>query len=250
MKVLISYASAGSGHRKAAQGIYNYLKQKKPYIDIGIVNALEKTNPLFEYTYIVGYNFLIRQGLGLWRLAYWITDVRFLRPLTRLMASIVNLLNCGNFIRFLIQENPDFVIATHFLPLEISNHLKNTQKIKSKVIAVITDFGVHSFWLSKGTDIYIVASEFTKKELVRQGVEEKRIKDLGIPVDSKFLTPYDRNCLSKKLGIDASRFTVLIMTGSFGVGPLEDIVKLLYKEVQILLAVSYTHLTLPTIYSV
>jgi processive 1,2-diacylglycerol beta-glucosyltransferase len=40
--------------------------------------------------------------------------------------------------------------------------------------------------------------------------------------------------LAAKFGIDGNKFTVLIMTGSFGSGPLEKITENLYKEAQIL----------------
>jgi len=234
MKIFITYAATGAGHFKAAQAIYNYIEEQCPSIEIKIVDILKLSNALFSFFYKRGYAFMIREFFLLWRWLYWITDIKPLRGLTRSVVSVANCLNTKRFAKFLIRENPDFIISTHFLPSEISSNLKITKRIKSRLITVITDFGVHPFWVSDGTDIYIVASEFTKKQLIASGVVEDRVKEFGIPVDSKFLAPFDRPQLCRKFDIAEDKFTALIMTGSFGIGPVEEIVNALQAEIQIL----------------
>lgn len=234
MKVFIVHASAGAGHLKAAQAVYNHLKENYKDIDAKLIDVLDQTNALFRFNYKWGYSWLIKSIPLLWQWAFWVTYSRPLRIIIRPLASLVNKLNTGKFRRLLIKENPDFIISTHFLSSEIAVYLKNSKKISSKVITVITDFGVHPFWLSKGTDVYIAASGFTKKLLLSEGVEEPRIRELGIPIDVKFLKNYSKADLCGKLGVGADKFTVLIMTGSFGIGPIREIVDLLYKDVQIL----------------
>jgi processive 1,2-diacylglycerol beta-glucosyltransferase len=234
MKVIVTYASAGRGHLKAAEAIYNYLKERCPEIELQLIDILEKTNSFFNFNYIWSYNFIIRHVLILWYFLFWITSVRPLRKVTRLIISFINTFNTSRFSKFLIQENPDFIISTHFFPSEISARLKKIKKIKSKVISVITDFGVHPLWISRGTDIYIVASHYTKQKLLIENIPQESIYEFGIPVDFKFLKQYSRIELANKIGIDAHKFTVLIMTGSFGIGPLEDIVRMLYRQVQVL----------------
>lgn len=234
MKVIVTYASAGAGHFKAAEAIYNYLKEYSPRINIQLVDILEKSNLIFKSGYIWGYNFIVRNVLFFWSFLFWITSVKPLRKVTRLIISFINTSNTTRFSKFLIHENFDFIISTHFFPSEISARLKKIKKIKSKIISVITDFGVHPLWISQGTDIYIVASKYTKQKLLLEGIEEDKICEFGIPVDFKFLKQYSGAELATRIGIDIDKFTVLIMTGSFGIGPLEDIVKMLYQQVQVL----------------
>jgi len=234
MKVFIVHASAGAGHFKAAQAVYNYLKENYKDIDAKLIDILDQTNALFRFNYKWGYSWLIKSIPLLWQLAFWITYNKPLRVFTRPLASLVNKLNTRKFRGLLLKENPDFIISTHFLSSEIAAYLKNSKKISSEVITIITDFGVHPFWLSAGTDIYIVASGFTKKLLLSEGVEEDRVREFGIPIDSKFLVNYSKVELCNKLSVDINKFTVLIMTGSFGIGPIREIVDLLYKDVQIL----------------
>ena len=234
VKVIITYASAGAGHFRAAEAICDYLKNQDKGIDLKLVDILQKTNVLFKASYTFGYPFLINHAVFLWRLVFWVTGLKLLRRFTRASVSLIDRFNTGNFREFLTKENPDFIISTHFLPSAIATNLKRTGKINSRAISVVTDFGIHPFWISEGTDIYIVASSYTKQLLMLEGVEEERIKVLGIPIHPKFSRQYDRGQLSKKMGIEQNRFTVLVVTGSFGIGPVEGIVDLLHKDVQIL----------------
>jgi len=234
MKVIITYASAGAGHFKAAEAIGDYLKERCPAIELKLVDILDKTNPLFKFYYSFGYSLLVRRAPFLWRIAFWFTELRTLRSFTKFIAHIIDRLNAGDFINFLVSENPDFIISTHFFSSEISAIVKKDKKIKSKLITVITDFSVHPFWVSSPTDIYIVATPITKNELIRQGVDAGLIKDSGIPVHAKFLKQFEKPALCKKLRLQPDQFTVLVATGSFGIGPIEEIVKLLHKDVQLL----------------
>lgn len=234
MKVIVTYASAGTGHRRAAEALYDYFKEHCSAFDLGIIDALEKTNPLFKNIYGYGYPFLVNHAPWLWRFSFWVTSLKPLRTVNKVLVSLTNRLNTKSFADFLIKENADFIISTHFLPSEVSIYLKKNKKIDSKLVTVITDFGVHPFWVSEGTDIYIVASDSTKEELARQGIEEDIIKDIGIPIDLRFSNQYEKEPLHKKFGLKPNEFTILVSTGSFGIGQIQRIIDLLYREVQIL----------------
>ncbi len=234
MKVIVVHASCGAGHTKAAQALYAYLKNRDNKIDCSLVNVLDDAGKLFKYSYVAGYATLVVHAPFLWYLAFSITQAMFLRRISRPIAIFLNRLQTKKFSDFLIKENPDFIISTHFLSSEIAAHLKKTGNIRSKLLTVITDFGVHPFWISNPTDLYIVSSAFTKRQLLNERVKAEHIKDIGIPVDAKFYSSYSRKEISEKLGLEPDKFTVLIMTGSFGIGPLEEIAMELHHEVQVL----------------
>ncbi len=234
MKIIITYVAAGAGHFKAAQALYNYIIEHYPSVEVELADALKKAGALFKYFYKLSYSFIVKYMPLLWWWAFWLTDFRPLRPLTRRAVSYFNRINMRNFSGYLIKEDPDAIISTHFLPSELVAFLKNKQKIKSRLFTVITDFSVHPFWICRGIDKYIVASEFTKEELLLEGIDSSSIEAFGIPVNTKFLQQYNREGLCKKLGLNKDKFSVLLMTGSFGLGPLEEIVQALYKDVQVL----------------
>jgi processive 1,2-diacylglycerol beta-glucosyltransferase len=234
MKVIVVHAAAGAGHKKAAEALYDYLKNSTSGIEVKLVDILEATNLFFRFSYKTGYTFLVRRASFLWYLAFWITYSRLLRRLARFIAVFTNRINARRFFGFLIKENPDCIISTHFLPAEIAARLKNSGRIKSRLITVVTDFVVHPYWISPGTDLYAVASEYTRDELIRQGIAPGCIRVTGIPIAEKFFRPQQRYSLRSKFGLEASRFTLLLMTGSFGIGPVEKIIRLLAEAAQLL----------------
>lgn len=236
MRALIIHASVGAGHRRAAESIYNYVKEKCPQFDFKIIDALEYVSAPFRLSYSLGYPFLIHRALFIWRFAFWLTDFKFLRFISRPLAHWINLSNSKALIDYISKENPEFIVSTHFLPSDVAAYLKRKKKITSIVVTLITDFGVHPFWVSKGTDLYVAASEFTREKLIfEERVPEEKIRVFGLPSDEKFLKEFNRGALSVKLGIKADEFTVLLMTGSLGIGPLEDIAELISKDAQVLL---------------
>jgi len=234
MKVLLTYASSGAGHRRAAEAVYDYIRESHPETEVEITDVLAHASAFFKFNYGWGYSFLARRANFLWRLGFWLTDCRIFRPLFRPLTSFINRINTKDFARLLIRDKPDYIISTHFLTSEIAAYLKQGGQITAHLATVVTDFGVHYFWVSPGTDTYIVASQFAGEQLLNFGIEGKRIKQLGIPIDPKFSREYNRVELSSKFGIDAHKFTLLVMTGSFGSGPLEQIAESLCKEAQVL----------------
>ena len=238
MKIIIAYASAGGGHTKAAEAIYNYFKSQGN-VEIKLVDILENSNPFFKDAYIHGYSFLVNYLPLVWSLSFYLTYSAKFRKFSKWLASVLDIANTRGFRRFLIEENPDYIICTHFSPPHVASFLKKSKKITSKIIAVITDFGVHPFWISESTDIYAVASDYTREKLLLEGIEEQRIKVIGIPIDTKFSLIYDKLNLCSKFGMQPDKFTVLITTGSFGMGPIEEIVDLLYKDVQIIVVCAH-----------
>ena len=234
MKVLITYACAGTGHRRAAEAIFNYLSLNYKEFDVKIVDVLDYTNSLFKKIYSQGYTFLVSRLPLLWSIAYQVSYSSTLRALNRNINYILSRLNTKKFEQFILNYNPDIIVTTHFLPCEVAAFLKAKRKINSKLICIITDFNVHPLWIIKGVDQYFVAFNLTKEELFKAGIPPQIIKVSGIPIDMKFSRRIDKNSLYNKFGLKKGQFTLLVMTAGFGLGPIEKIVGLLQKDTQML----------------
>lgn len=222
MKTLVIHATAGAGHKKAAEAIYNGLiaqgKQAR------LVDALDFTNPFFKYSYPATYGFLVTKIPSIWGIFFKVLDQPFLQPLVRLVRRIYNGFNARRLEEFLIWEKFDCIVTTQFLSAEVCAYLKRTGKISSKVICVVTDFDVHRIWVNEGIDIYAAASKFTKEKLMSLGVAQEKVVITGIPTDAVFTKPVDVPALKRSLGLKEDIFTVLVATGSFGMGPIEAII--------------------------
>ena len=234
MRIIISYASAGAGHFKSAQAIYNYFKKKDPSLDIKLVDILQYSGPLLRLGYTKGYSFMVNYVPWLWAFVFYFSSLKLLRPIISRMHLFGSRISAGKFCDLLIEENPDLLISTHFLPSQLTSYLKGVNKISVKLITVITDFVVHPFWVSENTDTYITACGLTSKILIDQGIESCKIREFGIPIDCDFSKGLDRASVALKIGAGVDKFTVLIVTGSFGLGPIEKLVSLLYKDAQLL----------------
>jgi processive 1,2-diacylglycerol beta-glucosyltransferase len=127
----------------------------------------------------------------------------------------------------LVKQNPDVFIATHFFPAEVAAYLKLKGRLKARLITVITDYMPHNVWISPGVDAYVVGMALTKQELIHRGVPEERIHVLGIPINPKFSMKGDRQAVAARLGTDPALFTLLVISGGFGTGPMEELVRAL-----------------------
>ena len=223
MKVIIIHASAGAGHQKAAEAVYDHLKQNSSH-DVQLVDALDYSNYWFQHIYRGSYMHMITYVPALWGMFYYLVDIPILQPLVRFVRRIYNGVNVTRLQKHLVEQQFDYIITTHFMPNEIASALKRKGKINSEIITCVTDYDVHRIWLAKGIDKFCVASDFTHNKLIELGVEEDKIHVTGIPSHANFSKSYDIAELKNKLGIEHEVFTILIATGSFGIGPIEHII--------------------------
>ncbi len=223
MRILVIHATAGAGHKKAAEAIYNGLTAARH--DATLVDALEYTNPFFKATYPTTYAFLVTRLPYVWAVAFGLLDLPFLQPFVHLARRLYNGFNAGRLQKFMVEQKFDCIITTQFLSAEVAAYLKRSGKIKSKVICVVTDFDVHRIWVNKGIDHYAVASKYTKDKIIRLEVPEANVTITGIPTDAQFAKSVDVPALKQKLGLRTDMFTILVATGSFGMGPIEGIIE-------------------------
>ncbi len=231
-KILILYATAGSGHKKAAEAIERASKRLglKPEL-ADIVSFMPR---MIAKLYSDGYIFTIKNLPLFWGILYFLSDTPVLAFINVGLRRFLDRLSCFNLTNYLLEKKPDVVISTQFLASEIVSYAKLKHGLKTKLITVITDFGVHNFWISPETDIYCCASEYTKNILLKKGVPVEKIRVTGIPLDEKFLNVGDKKSVAGELDLKEGMFTVLIMTGGIGAGPIEKIVELLKDDAQLL----------------
>lgn len=224
-KIFVIYASAGAGHMKAAEAVYKAIKKINPTADTRLLDSLDYTTPMYKKSYPATYLFAITKTPTLWGFFYYFFDVPGISYLISKGRRIINWMNCQAFENFILQEKPDVVVSTHFLATEIIGNLKKMGRYDGRIVTIVTDYGLHSFWVHKFNDEYIVASEDTKQDLAQRGIPKDRIYSLGIPVDEAFSKKQDKAIVRRNLGIREDLFTILIVSGGFGVGPIHGLVK-------------------------
>lgn len=227
-KILIVYASAGAGHQCVAESICQALGEES----VELVDVLNFTSPLFKKLYPAAYLFLAQYLPLFWGFLYNISDKNRSRRWPKKIRRFFNKTHTAKFEKYLLETKPETVISTHFLPSESVAHLKRSSRFTGRLITVVTDFAVHSFWVLKEADLFIVALESTGQKLSGRGITKEHIKPLGIPIKAKFSVSHTRNALLEKLGIEDNLFTVLVASGGFGMGPFKQLITELEKVVK------------------
>ncbi len=226
MQILVTHASAGAGHRKAAEALAAVLRERSD-VEVVLVDALDHTPPFYKKVYVRFYAFLVSRCPAVWGGVFRLLEMRGMRPLLRALRACERRLFAGQLVRFLEEGRFDAVVATHFLPAAAAARLKRRGRIPSRLITVVTDYDVHPIWTAAGVDHYAVACDRTRDRLSRQGVAFDRIAVTGIPTSPAFGGPHDVSRIEERLGLRPGRFTALVATGSFGLGAIEAIVRAL-----------------------
>lgn len=223
MKALIVYAKAGAGHKRAAEAVFSAFKRRGEDKDVTLIDCLDYTNRWFKNLYPGFYIFLVRFLSPVWAAVYYSLENRLFYSLIRPLRRINNHLVSQRFVAYLKRERPKVVISTQFFASEVVAALKRKKQLDATLISVVTDFGAHTFWESVDVDIFIVASEDTKQDLLLRNIPEEKIKVLGIPIEPP-LRQFNQLQLREEFRLNSSLFTVLIVGGGFGVGPIKELV--------------------------
>jgi processive 1,2-diacylglycerol beta-glucosyltransferase len=126
--------------------------------------------------------------------------------------------------------NPDLVVCTQAFPCGMVADYKKTYGVNLPLVAVLTDYIPHSYWVYDAVDYYITPSEEVSKRLEKKGVKAFKIKPYGIPFDHKFNQKLNSGTIFSKLKLNPDQPVVLIMGGGQGLGPIKTIVKSLEKS--------------------
>lgn len=227
-KVVIAYASAGAGHAKATFAVESAFREiNRSDVEVKVINTLDYSTPFLRKGYPAAYLFLVNRIPTMWGLGYYLLDTRLIyRTIIGAARRINHFLNCKKLVNFLKEYNPDVVINTHFIGVEVMGDMRRRGMLKdAKLIPVVTDYFMHSFWIDKFMDYYCVAQDESKAHLIKRGIPPEKIKVFGIPIDRVFAVKKDKKELCKRLGLKEDFRTVLITSGGYGVGPVKELVK-------------------------
>lgn len=98
---------------------------------------------------------------------------------------------------YLRETAPDVVVCTYPTPAGVIADLKSKSLFDGLLVTVITDYQAHSGWINNGVDLYLIADEDIKKNLIRHGLDDSTIEITGIPIDpifalkNKYVKPVD-----------------------------------------------------------
>lgn len=222
-RIVILHATAGSGHKRAAQAIAAGITAQRPDALVREVDTLVFASQLYRSTYATSYNAMAARAPALWSVLYHSSKMGAVNRGTAPVRLAVDRLNLRRLVRVVEREQPDAVVCTHFLPVEALSPMRERGRLPVPLHCVITDFAAHPFWAFPHVDRYYVASDTVRDELAALGVPAERIEVSGIPVDPAFARTIGRDAARRRFGLAPDDKVVLVMGGGSGVGPIGDV---------------------------
>src|SRR5690554_4444435 len=211
-RVLVLSASIGGGHVACAKALEAAFAARG--VEAGHVDLLEHTAAPFRRLYRQAYFDLVRNVPDLVEWFGRRLDRRPTETLTvqrRLRARVVRMLSY-ELPRIIDRFAPQAVVHTHFLGPEVmAGRMRPRTPLPQA--EVITDFFAHSLWLQPGIARYFVAIEEVKVHLVASGVDARRVRVTGIPVDPAFARLPGQAEARERLGLRSDRDVLLVMAG-------------------------------------
>ena len=224
---LIVTASIGSGHVKAAEAVAHEIKTKYADASIRIVDFMSGEtswiNALMKQCYLKMLDFVP----NLYEFLYNFTGGHAGGGLVQGVLSAVMKRNMASLVR---RYAPDAVICTHPCPAGAAASLKSSCQQGFLFATLITDYSVHQMWVYHNVDVYFVAREQMKADLMAEGLEQASIIVSGIPVDRSFGDAIPREESLERLGLCGELPVVLIMGGGLGLGGMDFALSQLEKQ--------------------
>jgi processive 1,2-diacylglycerol beta-glucosyltransferase len=210
-RVLVISASIGSGHVAAGRALEHALRSAGA--ETHHVDLLDYTTLPFRRLYRQAYFDLVRTApdfvdwLGK-RLDRSPTEVKTRQA--RLRARLVRAVSY-HLPRQIARVRPTLLVHTHFLGPEILSAQRRELTIPQTL--VITDFFAHALWLRSSIRRYYVGAEEIAVHIRASGVDARRVRVTGIPIDPRFGALPSRAAARGQLELDPERDVLLFMAG-------------------------------------
>nr|WP_238457675.1 glycosyltransferase [Desulforamulus ferrireducens] len=212
---------------RAAAAIKQEIVQRNANAVVTILDTFRYASPLIEKIVLGAYMEIIKMTPLIYGYLYRQAEKE--KPLSGFAKQefnrIINKLAAPKLISFIEEMAPQVIVCTHPFPLGILADLRRQGKCDVPIVAAITDFTVHPFWLFEDVDCYLVAADSLVQAFADYGIDRQRIAATGIPIDPAFNLPHNRSALRQQWQMDPELPAILVMGGGLGMGPLADVVK-------------------------
>ncbi|MBI4727099.1 glycosyltransferase [candidate division TA06 bacterium] len=226
-KILIISASAGAGHTMAAKAIEQSLAglpQRQERCQVTHIDLLKYSTLLYKTVYHDIYLYMAQKQPLLFGYIFTTSDNLKRQNRPDFLLRLLDTLNTRKFTSFIKEQNWGLIISTHFLASQLVCALKRKGKIGAPLLTVTTDYGLHSYWILPECEHYSVADQNSRQHLMASGLLPERIQALGIPVGGEFAKKKPLAPIREKLVLAPQLPSVLMLSGGFGVGPIEKMV--------------------------
>ncbi len=200
-RILITYATYGSGHLAVAKYIEDYFKKQNKDFEILAIDLLKYAIPVIgEISRIVSDTVVLK-----FPVICELHSKLLYNKITNSLFDVkinVKLFDSKKLKKLIADFNPDITISTHFYGSSLIAKYNKLGLINSKLVTIITDYKAHELWLKnyKSENAIIVPCREAKKHLIENWpeVDKKMIKNFGIPIFNRMENELNYEELLKK----------------------------------------------------
>ena len=225
-RIILMYITEVSGHHSATIAIEKAIKILSPDTEVLNLNGFNYTNPISEKIINRLYMGIIKRTPQIWDYLY---DNPAVAKNIEKIKETVHKFNSPKLKNLFDRFKPTAVVCTQAFPCGMVADFKKTYNSNIPLIAVLTDYIPHSYWIYDAVDYYITPAQEVGLLLAQKGVDIAKIKNFGIPFDPKFNREVKKEEVLQRLNLKTDLPKILIMGGGQGLGPVKTIIKSLEK---------------------
>ncbi len=208
-KILILTGSYGNGHLEVTNALVAELN-KRGITDIVISDLFYEAHPILTSFTKQLYLKSFTKGQSIYGFLYYNSDAR----LTDF--RIDRIIDRYGYMRISqLMNSYDFDVVINTFPMQALPIYKQKNEHNIPFVNVLTDFSLHSRWLSEEIDHFFIAGKSLKKELTNSGISSDKITISGIPIKEEFYNT--KTLFSNKTNDSVHPKELLISAGAFGV---------------------------------
>lgn len=215
--VLLVSAANGTGHLRAAEAVREALLARDVDADVEHVEILSIAPRWVRAFYGALFEKMVSRAPRVWKEIYRFTDGDTYNR--AYWGPVAHRILFREFRRLLRSRPWRVCVCTHFLPAQLAAGRHGLPPFG----LVITDFGLHRFWVQRGVSTYFVATERMKADLRQRRVRRGRIEVTGIPIAPAFAQAPPCDVARAELGLAPDRPVALVMGGGLGIGVEEGV---------------------------
>jgi processive 1,2-diacylglycerol beta-glucosyltransferase len=225
-KIAILFASVGTDHESAAMALKEWCETEYRSSEVICKDVLDYVPHWIRWSVKTSYLAMARRYPWLWSRFYRSSDVLSHRELFAAFWNDIHRSVARTYVKYMIRDidefAPDAVLTTHFFGMPV---LLEKWDRGAPIYFVGVDYLSHKLQRDPRFDGWFVGSSESARQHRADNVPtaELTVRNFGIPVSRRYISPPDRSEARKRLGVEADAVMILIAGGGVGAGALGDV---------------------------
>lgn len=222
---LILAISNGAGHISAAEAIAEAIRAGGGAAIV--VDVADYMSRMARFTHVTAYLWLVKYAPQIWD-----RIDRYQKRQSGTSPDWYYRRGCARLFELARDMRPKAIVATEVGCCEIAALIKKDLKLAAPLVAVNVNYDADRAWVRPEVDLYCVATEQVRAELINFGARPDEIAVWGVPMSAGFFTPARdkaRADVCKSLKLDPDEGLVLVAGGSEGMGRIKEVVMRLIR---------------------